>query len=202
MADGHTFELRPGRSGRAEGPAGLCVAELSGFGLASVMARHGRAADAAQRAAVAYGVALPGARRSAHGAGATLLWTGPGHWLALLPQADDIETRLGAVFGDTAAVFDQSDSRVLLELRGARARDTLAKGVPVDLHPRVFAAGDVAITTAAHVGLLLWQVADDPVYRLLTVRTWFGSFAGWLTGSAAEYGCEVLPARPYSAHQD
>ena len=35
-----------------------------------------------------------------------------------------------------AAVSDQSDARLVLRVSGPRVRDVLAKGVPVDLHPR------------------------------------------------------------------
>ena len=53
---------------------------------------------------------------------------------------------------------------MLLELRGPRVRDVLAKGVSIDLHPRAFRTGDVAVTTASHLAVHLWQVADEPVY--------------------------------------
>ena len=97
--------------------------------------------------------------------------------------------------------FDQSGSRRLLELRGARIRDVLAKGVSVDLHPRAFRTGDVAVTTASHLAVHLWQVADDPAYRLLVVHTYFDSLWRWLAASAAEYGCEVLAPAPYTPHR-
>ena len=89
---------------------------------------------------------------------------------------------------------------VLLELRGPRVRDVLAKGVSIDLHPRSFRTGDVAVTTASHLAVHLWQVADEPVYRVLVVRTWFDSLWRWLAASAAEYGCEVLEPTPYATH--
>jgi sarcosine oxidase subunit gamma len=102
--------------------------------------------------------------------------------------------------GTHASIFDQGGSRVLLELRGPRVRDVLAKGVSIDLHPRSFRTGDVAVTTASHLAVQLWQVADDPVYRLLVVRTYFDSLWRWLAASAAEYGCEVLAPAPYASH--
>ncbi len=86
----------------------------------------------------------------------------------------------------------------MLELAGPRVRDTLAKGIELDLHPHSFRLGDAAVTTASHIGVHLWQVADDPVYRLLVVRTYFGSFWNWLSASAAAYGCEVQAPLPYS----
>ena len=97
-----------------------------------------------------------------------------------------------------ASVFDQSGSRVLLELAGPRVRDALAKGIELDLHPHAFRPGDAAVTTASHIGVHLWQVAEYPVYRLLVVRTYFGSLWRWLSTSAAACGCEVRAPLPYS----
>jgi len=77
----------------------------------------------------------------------------------------------------------------------------LAKGVSIDLHPRTFKTGDAAVTTASHLAVHLWQVADDPVYRLLVVRTYFDSLWRWLAQSAGEYGCEVETPRPYSSYR-
>ena len=195
MADAHTFEFRPGRLGQAQGPAGVALTELTNFGLASVLARNGRAADVARLIRSAHGIELPTTPRAVEASDASFLWNGPGHWLVLSAQAPDLESRIHRHLGDTASVFDQSDSRILLELSGPRARDVLAKGVSIDLDPAVFGRGDAAITTATHLSLVLWQVSDVPVYRLLTMRTYFGSFWHWFAASAAEYGCDVLPAR-------
>ncbi len=106
------------------------------------------------------------------------------------------------MFGSHASVFDQSGSRVLLELRGPRVREVLAKGVSIDLHPRAFKAGDLAVTTASHLAVHLWQVSDEPVYRLLVVRTYFDSLWRWLAVSAAAGGCEVLPPLPYASRSN
>lgn len=195
MADANTFEFRPGRLGQAQGPAGVTLAEVTDFGLASVLARKGRAADVARLIQSAHGVQLPVSPRVVEAGDASFLWSGPSHWLVLSAQATDLESRICGHLGDAASVFDQGDSRILLELSGRRARDVLAKGVSIDLDPAVFRRGDAAITTATHLSLLLWQVSDAPVYRLLTMRTYFGSFWHWFAASAAEYGCEVLPAR-------
>jgi len=201
VADALHFAYSPGRFGRREGAPGLVLQELTQFALASVIARKDQAAQAVDAAQRAYGVAAPSSPTIAAGSDIAFVWSGPNHWLVLGPQAtESVEARLGAVFGTHASVFDQSGSRVLLELRGPRARDVLAKGVSIDLHPRAFRTGDVAVTTASHLSVHLWQVADEPVYRLLVVRTWFDSLWRWLAASAAEYGCEVLVPAPYRAH--
>jgi heterotetrameric sarcosine oxidase gamma subunit len=201
VADASHFDYSPGRLGRREGAPGLVLQELTQFTLASVIARKDQAAQVAAAAQPAFGASLPTTPTIAAGNELAFIWSGPGHWLALGPQATEpVEASLGAVFSTHASVFDQSGSRVLLDLRGARVRDVLAKGVSIDLHPRSFRTGDVAVTTASHLAVHLWQVADDPVYRLLVVRTYFDSLWRWLAASAAEYGCEVLPPTPYASH--
>ena len=201
MADALHFAYSPGRLGRREGSPGLVLQELTQFALASVIARKGQAAQVAEAAQRDFGASPPTSPAIAAGNDLAFVWSGPGHWLALGPQAtESVEARLGAAFGAHASVFDQSGSRVLLDIRGPHARDVLAKGVSIDLHPRAFRTGDVAVTTASHLAVHLWQVADEPVYRLLVVRTWFDSLWRWLAASAAEYGCEVLVPAPYASH--
>ena len=202
MADASHFEYRPGRLGRTQSPAGLTVRELTGFGAASVLARKNQAAAAVQTASQSFGVALPSTPAVSTGSGIVFVWSVPGQWLALEPQGNaPLEARLVAAFGAQASVFDQGGSRNLLELSGPRVRDVLAKGVSIDLHPRAFRTGDAAVTTASHLAVHLWQVADAPVYRLLVVRTYFDSLWRWLAMSAAEYGCEVETPHPYSSYR-
>ena len=199
MADASHCEFRPGRSGRKDGAPGVVVREITHFSLASVVARKGQALAASAAAQTAFDTALPQKPACVTGHDLAFVWSGPGHWLALGPETPgSIEVRLGAGLGERASVFDQGGSRVLLEIAGPGVRDTLAKGIELDLHPHAFRPGDAAVTTASHIGVHLWQVAEDPVYRLLVVRTYFGSLWRWLSTSAAACGCEVRAPLPYS----
>ena len=56
-----------------------------------------------------------------------------------------------------------------------------------------FKTGDVAVTSASHIGITLWQIDDAPRYRLAVARSYSGSFWRSLVAAAAEYGCEVSP---------
>jgi sarcosine oxidase subunit gamma len=73
-------------------------------------------------------------------------------------------------------------------------RDALAKGCPIDLHPRAFAAGNAAITVIAHIGIHLWRLPFDDGLYVALFRSMAGSFWSWLHASAAEFGLEVAPA--------
>ena len=91
-----------------------------------------------------------------------------------------------------AAVTDQSDGYAVLRLTGPRLRDTLAKLIPIDVHPRAFKIGDVAATVAFHVGATFWRLDDGPdgapVIEVAVFRSLAGSFWHALSDSAAEFG--------------
>jgi sarcosine oxidase subunit gamma len=178
------------------------VQELRPVSLASVLARRGD--EAATRAAVqeSLGLTLPPTGGVAIHAELALLGLGPGQWLAASTPAaadDDFEARLERIFAGSAALFDQSGGRIVLELAGPRVRDVLAKGFAIDLHPAAFGPGQVASTLVSHLNVQLWQVSDEPRYRVFVVRTYFASFWRWLAASAAEYGGEVLAPGAYSS---
>lgn len=120
--------------------------------------------------------------------GAEIVWTGPGRWLVL--TADDREAELRRRVGALGSVADQSDGRVVLELRGPALREVLAKGVSIDLHPRVFAVGQAAATLAAHIPALLWR-PDPDSFILAVPRSFAGSLAEWLMDSSLGVGLLV-----------
>src|SRR5947199_298030 len=76
----------------------------------------------------------------------------------------------------------------IIRVVGERARDALAKGVPIDLHPQAFRPGDAAATTVSHIGAHLWQVDDTPIYEFIVLRSFAPTFWDWLMASAAQYG--------------
>jgi sarcosine oxidase subunit gamma len=118
---------------------------------------------------------------------------GPGQWLAVSETlagdalARDLKQRLKGL----ASVSDQSGGRTVLRLSGPRAREVLAKGLPIDLHPRAFGPGSAATSTISLMGVQLWQVDGAPTYDIALFRSLSASFWRWLTASEAEFGYEV-----------
>jgi methylglutamate dehydrogenase subunit D len=183
----------PGHYGRA-GATGLLIAERTDLALASVIAKRGKRFALVNAVNTAFGVALPdGPRRATRGA-VTFAGTGPDQWIASAEgsEAAGFAAKVRARIGPFAAVSDQSDARLVLLLSGPRVRDVLAKGVPVDLHPKAFKPGDVATTLVAYIGVQIDMLDDAPTYQLSTPRSTAGSFWSWLTASAAEFGYDVL----------
>jgi sarcosine oxidase subunit gamma len=183
----------PGRIGRQVGAAGVTIGERIDLGLATVMVRKGRQADLAAAVERAYGVALPGGSRLAAGPKAGFIGTGPGQWFVVSESLrnGDLARDLAENFRGLASISDQSDGRAVVRISGPKARDVLAKGLPIDLDPRVFKPSDAATSVISYIGVQLWQVDGTPTYDIAVFRGFAGSFWGWLTSSAAEFGAVV-----------
>ena len=167
----------PGAHHGAPG-TGLRIALYTPDSMASLAAAAGQSAALAAALATALGWALPDTPRRE----GNVLWAGPQRWLVLDPPPDLAERA-----GTLGSVTDQSDSRVLLRLSGARLRDTLGKGVPVDLHPHAFAVDALALTLAWHIAVLLWRDSAQTMV-LGCARSYARDLLAQLLEAGAEYG--------------
>ena len=181
----------PGHHGRV-GVTGLTIVERSDIEFANIIARRGKRDALVAAAQETLGVALPAGPHRVSKAGMTFAGVGPDQWIASAENRKGFPAALRERIGAVAAVIDQSDSRLVLHLSGPRVREVLAKGVPVDLHPRAFKAGDVATTLVAHIAVQIDMLDDAPTYQLTAPRSMAGSFWSWLTASAAEFGYDVV----------
>lgn len=192
LATCKAFDGELARLKRARGRASLRVSERQGLGLATVMSRGGLQALAA-RIVDQFGVDLPpGSTRSAT-AGTAFIGIGPGTWLACQERtgatwASDLATRLSGL----ASVSDQSSGYAVLRVAGPAARDLLSRGAFIDFHPTAFRPGSAAITTIAHIGVILWQLDSEPIYEIALFRSFAGSFWHWLEATCAAMG--ITPA--------
>ena len=73
-----------------------------------------------------------------------------------------------------------------------RARDLLAKGCSLDLHPRVFGRGGCAQSHLAKAQVVLHQVSDEPAFDLYVLRSFADYLWAWLEDAAGEYGLAVV----------
>ena len=144
-------------------------------------------ADALAAAARAAALELPlVANKSSSGSGRTALWLGPDQWLIVAPpdKAPQLEPALA---GLRASVTDVSDLRAALELAGPHAEDVLRKGCAIDLHPRVFQAGDCAVTALARVRVALHRAAATDSYLIYVERSYAHYLWDWLIDASREY---------------
>ncbi|ANS70399.1 sarcosine oxidase gamma subunit [Streptomyces lincolnensis] len=149
---------------------------------------------AAEAVGLTLGLQLPLQPNTAVRAGElTALWLGPDEWLLVSPPGGrrDLENRIReAVAGDDepVSVTDVSAQRTTLLVSGPRARDLLAHGCSLDLHPRAFGAGRCAQTTLgrAHVVLV---ARDEPRagFWVLVRSSFAGYLTDWLLDAATEY---------------
>lgn len=168
---------------------GLAITARETLTMASFAAAKGRKDALRDAIRAAYHVELPNGAGRVEGDGIAFVWAGPDHWLAVAERGDgrDLEAELKRTLAGIASVVDQSDGRIVVRISGPHARAVLAKGVPIDLHPRAFGPGSVAITHASHIGVILWRTDDAPTYEAALFRSYADSFAHWLFEAAAEF---------------
>jgi sarcosine oxidase subunit gamma len=149
-------------------------------------------ADEAARAAVTNvtGLMLPRDHNTAASAGEyTALWLGPDEWLIHGPaRAAGLAERLeGALLGCRASVVDVSDLRAAMRLSGPAARDVLAKGCAVDLHPRVFVPGMTAVTQFARLRALIHCLDAESAFDVYVERSVADYAWLWLDDAMREF---------------
>jgi len=122
----------------------------------------------------------------------TAIWMGPDEWLitAGTRSAATLEAQLrAAVREDGGAAIDVSAQRTTLRLSGPDAREVLAKGCSLDLHPTVFRKGSAAQTMLALAGVVLIALDDAGTdYRILVRSSFARYLADWLIDAAVEFG--------------
>ena len=132
-------------------------------------------------------IPVPGVRRWADGPGGRALWMAPDELLLVVPDAPAAVAHIaGRLAGRHATVADVSGLRAAFALRGAGARDVLAKLMPVDFSD--FPPGSLRRSRAAQVAALVW--ADDAGFGLMTARS-VADYAWALLTTAARPGGEV-----------
>ncbi len=169
--------------------AAFSVRERADLAIASVAARKGTREAVAAGIQKAYGLELPVKAQRVASDRIAFVWNGPDQWLAVAQRGQDrdLERELKSLLGPLASITDQSDARVVVTVSGLNVRDVLAKGLPIDLHPREFRSGSVAITHASHIGIVTWQTDDAPTYDICLFRSYASSFMHWLKDAAGEF---------------
>ena len=151
---------------------------------------RGDARDAAFLAAAeaALGVKLPLAPNTVvHGGTCDVLWLGPDEWLvrSVDVQSSTLAPKLGAAFGGLyASAVDVGSGYTVLEASGTRVRDVLARGCPLDLHPRAFSPGQCAQSHYFKASIVLLPTADD-TYELVVRRSFADYFCRIMLDAAA-----------------
>ncbi|MGV2899197.1 sarcosine oxidase subunit gamma [Achromobacter sp. AGC78] len=159
----------------------------------AVLRGNARSPDFAKALERALGTAPPLAPNTvAHGHRHLLAWMGPDEWWlqSLAPARPALEQTLRPVLqGLSACVVDVSSGYTVLGLTGEHARDVLAKGCPLDLHPRVFGPGQCAQSHYFKAGVMVRALDEGGVE--VVVRRSFADYVGrMLLEAGREYQVE------------
>ncbi|MBL8704035.1 MAG: hypothetical protein JNM30_04290 [Rhodospirillales bacterium] len=184
--------LLPSPFGRDTANPGVVLSERRGLYLVQVTAFAGPVVRNAIAAMA--GVTLDERPNRASGGGDTqALWLGPERWLVIGPasRSPSLGAALAQGLGpDQAAIVELDNARTVIHLSGRNARDVLAKGCLIDLHPKGFAPGQTAQTALFHVNSLIHCVAVN-TFDLYVTRSHGQSFFEALADAAGEFGCQV-----------
>ena len=199
MRDDAIGSTRPGHYGVAG--TGVALAEATIAAAWNVQGDPARS-PFVEEARRIFGGELPGApNTTARRAGRAAIWLGPASWLLVGGAASsfaEYAAARDALNAAGAAMFDVSASRVAWTLSGPRVADVLAKGCPLDLHPRAFAAGACAQSVYHHVNVLIEKRDDAPTFAVMVARSFARDVCHALCESSAQYGYEVRAPAPFA----
>ncbi len=129
----------------------------------------------------------------------TALWLAPDEWWIITDsQTGKLASKLeAALSGQHISLVDVGESRTTIRVTGRHARDQLAKGTPLDLHPTQLPAGRCAGTHIAKAIVVLHYLGDsksgEPTYDIYVLRSFADYLWRWLEDAAQEYGFQVRP---------
>jgi sarcosine oxidase subunit gamma len=190
------FDL-PRRASAARGDARVVCAERAFLGHLNL---RGDGEDARFVAAVAgvVGTAVPTRPNTvARGGDNVVCWLGPDEWLIVTraEREDAIAQGLRAgLSGLFAAVTQIGGGQTVIALRGDAVRDLLAKGCPLDLHPRAFGVDRCAQSHLAKAPILVRQVDEAPSFEIIVRRSFADYLWTWLEDAASEYQLAIETA--------
>ena len=125
----------------------------------------------------------------------TVFWLGPNEWLLITPtnQKEKIEEAMNRAFqGIFASITDISGGQTVITIGGDNARDVLAKGCTLDLHPNTFNISQCAQTLVSKANVII-RYSDSTASFDLIVRRSFADYLGvWLHDASLEYGISTL----------
>ena len=183
----------------ADGNVGITVGEIAHRAIINI---RGDASDGAFTAAIrnVTGVDLPNFANTVVTVGdIRILWLGPDEWWIVASDARRAELIDGlrrAFAGLHTNVTDVSESRTVIAMTGPAAREVLARGISLDLHPRAFGPGQCAQTSLSKANVLLHQTGTDPFsgapsYEIYVLKSFSDYLWRWIGLIAEDFGLAV-----------
>ncbi|WP_435231334.1 sarcosine oxidase subunit gamma [Pseudopelagicola sp. nBUS_20] len=142
---------------------GVVLRELSMATVTSITPFKGQEKKSSKALEAALGLLMPKANWAAENEGARAIWFGQGR--ILLIGADAPEALNGC-----AAMTDQSDAWIMIQLEGPASRDVLARLVPIDFRRSAFELEQTARTMLQHMSVSITRVGDD-AFQIMAFRS-------------------------------
>ncbi len=176
-------------SGEAASSVNVVLRDRRGLAIAQVFAKKGKGAAVAKK----LGISDQPRTATVH-KDYTALPLSPGQWMLFCDTGADgaFKFMLDKQIANIGYVSEQSHSRAVIRISGARALDVLARECRLDLHPSVVQAGFCAQTNMAKIGVLMHKVDDAPTFNLVVFSGFADSFWHWITHASAEFGFEAF----------
>ena len=118
----------------------------------------------------------------------TSFWLGPDEWLLATAPGKEKELTVQLeknLAGQCYSLVDVTGGQLLIRLSGNHVREVLAKGCTLDLHPRIFKAGQCAQTALAKTSMLIALIDETPTFDIIVRRSFAEYAARWLQHSGA-----------------
>jgi sarcosine oxidase, subunit gamma len=174
--------------------AGITIGEIAHRAIINI---RGDAGDLVFRGAVkgATDLELPfSANTVSLGNDLRILWLGPNEWWIVASdaaRAELIERLQQSFAGQHATVTDVSESRTVITIAGPAARDVLARGISLDLHPRAFGPGQCAQTGMSKANIVLHQLDNQPSYEIYILKSFADYLWRWIGLVAEDFGMAI-----------
>jgi heterotetrameric sarcosine oxidase gamma subunit len=166
-------------SARAYSSNSLTIAERRGFTLIQVAGLDSRFEEELEGL---YGNVPAEVGKAKDSEGRIIMRTGPAQFWIVDLETDDIASRLQG----KCALTPLSHSRVRIALSGLPVRDVLAKLMPLDFHPSVFAPGSFALTGIHHTPVTVHCTGQDS-FDIYVMRTFALNVWEMITDAALEF---------------
>ncbi len=173
-----------GRIQETLGEAGIGLSERGFRALLDLRVQLDREPGARENFKAATGIDLPEVPNTfTAGEQVEALWLGPNEWQIVVQDSreeagGEWTGRLReAMAGHFCSVVNVSHAQAVIGLTGPMAREVLERAVPLDMHPRSFASGQVKQTLfGKHTGIMLQLRDETPVFDIYARR----SFAAYV----------------------
>ena len=137
-------------------------------------------------------IVLPRTPNHAAGTRPRAIGLAPGEWMIVGSAIADDALLIAATGATAAHVANLGEGRIVYTVAGPRARDLIAKGCTIDLHPRTFGSGRSAQSALAQVFVVIDQPYDDPVFHIYADASYTQHLDLWFADAIVEFSPQEL----------